>query len=185
MVLNIGNLFLNLPCRLYKSSSLQPVQTSRFSAGDSVKFFKEALVASLAVSCQGNETDDRGRSTAKNEVDAVVENELMFAGVKSVLNLIQSPMFCKLIFKFYHLKKFNMKVESCPDSGDSHRSVISTDAFQSFFKQVLQLSLLKSPLNEMFDVTELERCLSILLCHAMQDSNERLDGKINSFSTTI
>ena len=179
--------------RLHKSSLLQPVQSPKFDAGDSVELFRGALLSSLMIACQTTQSLSKSRCfdairktkdgirccTAREELDIFLESELMFCGLKSILNLIHSPMFCKQIFKFYHLRKYNPKIDSVPEVEDeSQYSVIGTEVFKKFFKQALQFSLVRSPLNEFFSIADLERCLSVLHCKVVSGFKDGSDGKL-------
>ena len=171
---------------------MRPVQSPKFITGDSVEFFRGLLSSSLLITCQTikslseskyfdavRKKKDGGRCcSAREELDLFVESELMFCGLKSTLNLIHSPMFCKQIFKFYHLRKYNPKTGSGTEvEDDPHESIIGSGVFRNFFKQTLQFSLLRSPLNEIFSIADLERCLSIMLCNAMNGYNEESKSK--------
>ena len=102
---------------------------------------------------------------------------MLFCGLKSILNLIQSPMFCKQIFKFYHLRKCYSKLESgFDDEFDTSENILRADMFKSFFKQILRFSLVRSPLAEFFSIAYLERCMSVLHCKVLNGYNEESKG---------
>ena len=173
---------------------MRAVQSAKFNAGDSVDLFQEAFRASLLITCQTsqslleNRCFDAMRKTAdgkqcclsQKELDLIAEGELMFCGFKSVLNMIHSPMFCKIMFQYYHLRKYSPKIETLLEDGeDSENSIISTDVFKSFFKQALQFSLMKNPLNEIFSIADFERCLSVLLCNAVKGYKNEIEGELS------
>eukprot|EP00794_Sanderia_malayensis_P009528 gene9528-10514_t len=201
----------------FKTAKLRPVSAPGFQIEDSVGLFKGLLKSAASICCVDcvatgpNSRDLDSKKPAhrnpdgliEDELDCLYETQLLFCALKTVLKLVKSQLFSKLVFKHYHMFSKKRRERSSPkrgkqkmatndddDGGDDDEYFCSDDIelLKTVFGVNLQTSLQKNPFHAEFELEDIERCLAIFsekISESCRTSNEGENQTASKFSAEV